>query len=354
MSALNNFQPVNPDIQNGSATVDYPANYTILTDYALNLINTDRSDNGLSNLTLSPISSAQQHADSMDYYGTYSHWDVQGYKPYMRYTLLGGTGSVAENIALNYCRGTSDPSETSVVSCSIQTIENSLNQSEWAMMNNDSICCGNGHRDDILQPLHNRVSIGIAYNTSSSVVFFVEDFENYYLGFNSLSFQNDIVSMDANIDSTNISLTPWIHYPNNSISSGSFVVVYYDPTPSEISSLPAVSCFSEGDSCQRYQECASHSELNETANCSYWGGYGPGTFVTEIFGPCPPRYECSSQLEGGGTATFASIWKISGSSFDAQFSLSSFVQQYGNGVYTLYLLPQGSNDSITSYSLFVT
>lgn len=308
---------------------------------------------GLSNVTFSPIPSGQQHADSMDYYGTYGHWDIQGYKPYMRYTLLGGNGSVDENLALNYCRATSNPSDTGVVPCTLQTMQNALNQSDWAMMNNDSICCGNGHREDILQPFHNRVSIGIAYNTSSRAVFFVEDFENYYLGFNSLSFQDNTINLNANIDSAKINLNPWINYPNLSISSGAFFAVYYDPLPMKLSSLPTVSCLGEGDSCRTYQECASQAELNETAGCVYWGAYGPGTFVTEVFGPCPPRYQCPNQLENGGTASFASLWKISPSLFEVQFSLASFVQQYGNGVYTLYLIPQRSNDSITSYSIFV-
>lgn len=46
-------------------------------------------------------------------------------------------------------------------------------------MYNDSICCNNGHRDNILNPYHNEVSIGVAYN--SSTVYFVEDFINNYI-----------------------------------------------------------------------------------------------------------------------------------------------------------------------------
>jgi hypothetical protein len=334
--------------------VDYPANYTLLAGYALNLINVDRQTNGLSNVTLSPITSGQQHADSMDYYGTYGHWDVQGYKPYMRYTLLGGTGAVDENVALNFCRATSNPSDIQVVACNVQTVENAINQSEWAMLNNDSICCGNGHREDILEPLHNRVSIGIAYNTSSDVVFFVEDFENYYLGFNSVSLSNGLVSLNASVDSSTVSLTPWVRNANGSLSSGSFFAVYYDPVPAAITTLPTVSCLIQGNACQAYAQCASQNELNETTACTYWGGYGPGNFVTEVFGPCPRGYECSSQLEGGAVATFAKTWEASEGTFEVQFSLSAFMQQGGSGVYTLYLVPQGSNDSLTSYSLFVS
>ena len=70
-----------------------------LVQYALSLINSDRNKYGLGNVTLSTEPSAQQHADSMLEYGYFSHWDIYGMKPYMRYTLLGGTEGVEENIA---------------------------------------------------------------------------------------------------------------------------------------------------------------------------------------------------------------------------------------------------------------
>ena len=44
-------------------------------------------------------------------------------------------------------------------------------------MNNDSECCGNGHRDNILNSFHNRVSIGVSYDATH--VYFVEDFETF-------------------------------------------------------------------------------------------------------------------------------------------------------------------------------
>ena len=64
-TSLANFEPADPDIENESADVTYPANYTELANFALNLINTDRTDNSLSNVSLSPIDSGQQHADAL-------------------------------------------------------------------------------------------------------------------------------------------------------------------------------------------------------------------------------------------------------------------------------------------------
>src|SRR5579862_1491804 len=76
-----------------------PADLASLQAYSLNLINQDRANFNLTSVTLSPIISAQQHACSMEQNGYFSHWDVQGYKPYMRYSILNGTGAVEENVA---------------------------------------------------------------------------------------------------------------------------------------------------------------------------------------------------------------------------------------------------------------
>jgi uncharacterized protein YkwD len=56
----------------------------------------------VSNITLSSVNSAQQHAENMLTNGYFSHWDTNGYKPYVRYTLAGGQGAVNENIAARF------------------------------------------------------------------------------------------------------------------------------------------------------------------------------------------------------------------------------------------------------------
>ena len=83
-----------------------------LVNYALILINNDRQLNGLENVTLSNVNSAQVHADNMLKNNFVSHWDLNGYKPHMRYTLSDGQGSVSENVAWKYSSGFIDPKET--------------------------------------------------------------------------------------------------------------------------------------------------------------------------------------------------------------------------------------------------
>ncbi|HEV2389109.1 MAG TPA: hypothetical protein VGS04_00130, partial [Nitrososphaerales archaeon] len=103
-----NWLTDSPAFLASSIRIDYPPNYGEIANFTLGVINAERSSAGLQNVTLSAVPSGQQHADSMAYYGYFSHWDNQGFKPYMRYTLLGGKGGVYENLALNYCN-TSEP-----------------------------------------------------------------------------------------------------------------------------------------------------------------------------------------------------------------------------------------------------
>ena len=128
-----------------------------LANYTLSLINKDRAAYGLGNVTLSSTESAQQHADSMLHNGYFSHWDIYGMKPYMRYTLLGGLGAMQENIAytqsgVSACLGSLCKTYGNV------NVSNAIAGMEYSMMYNDSICCNNGHRDNILDPNHNGAS----------------------------------------------------------------------------------------------------------------------------------------------------------------------------------------------------
>lgn len=333
-SSSPNWLTDDPAFVGDSSKIDYPSDYGTLANFTLALINHDRASAGLSQVVLSDVPSGQQHADSMAYYGYFSHWDPQGYKPYMRYTLLGGTGSVEENAALSFCSG-SLPNSTDAVPapCSLQTVENAINESEWLMMNNDSACCNNGHRDNILDPVHNRVSVGVAYN--STAVFLVEDFEDSYLSSESLQLSGGVVTFQGTIQQAGAG---WM-----TRTAGAQISVFYDPTPTNIS-VSALDMLSE---------CEQYNELNESASCKYQGAYNPGTAISTVFGPCPAGRDC---LTDNGTYTYAQTWQLNNSgSFDIVFSVSALEASHGSGVYTFYLWPsERLPEAITSLSVFVT
>jgi uncharacterized protein YkwD len=319
----------------GSAPkIDYPPDYGALANFTLGVINSGRGSAGLAPVILSTVPSAQQHADSMAYYGYFSHWDNQGYKPYMRYTLLGGTGGVTENIALNYCNTPSPGTAPPVpVACSVKALENAINASEWEMMNNDTACCNNGHRENILGPLHNRVSVGIAYN--STAVYLVEDFEDSYITSGSLRLSSGVVIFNGSISPAD---PGWLR-----TTLGAEITVYFDPTPSNIS----LSALDLSPSCVQF------SELNESASCQFQGAYNPGTEISTVFAPCPAQDVCSAG--NAGNYTFAESWQLNPPNFSIVFSISGLELAHGNGVYTFYLWPEGrAPEPITSLSVFVT
>jgi len=277
-----------------------PQAYSVLANYMLTLINNDRHSNGIStNVSLDFNPAAQQHAYSMLINGYFSHWDTQGYKPYMRYTIAGGNGSVEENVAYEQYNGKFT---------SISAVEDALKQLEYQMVYNDSIH-QNGHRFNILDPYHNYVSIGIAYDTN--YVYLVQDFENLYIDWNYLPSINShyLVMLSGNFTmSKNIQM----------------IELFYDPLPQPLTVL-------------------------ELSNSPYNDGYDQGTFLG---GVVPYGY----QVQGGITIT-ATDWSVSSNNFFVSFGMNNLIRLYGNGVYTLYVAVQlstGKQETFSSYSFFIT
>ena len=323
-----------PSFVGTNATIDYPPDYDSMAAYTLGLINTDRQSAGAPTVELSSVPSGQQHADSLSYFGTTGHWDVQGYKPYMRYTLLGGTGYMAENVAQGYCTS-SQPSAPTLVSakCTTQTIENGLAAAEYQMMNDDAACCGNGHKENIVDKAHNSVSLGVAYNTTSRAVYLVEDFQDSFIQNGSIQLTGTNVTISG---TTNADLTGW-----TANAAASDIVVYHDPAPSAI----PVSELAPSQSCDQ-------NELKEPAPCQYLGAYSAGTQVADVLAPCPTKYKC-----GTGNFTFAATWAqdASSGSFEIVVPLAQLESTYGGGVYTFYLWPDGDlTEPITGLSVFAT
>jgi uncharacterized protein YkwD len=234
--------------------ISFPSDYQTLANYALDLINSERAGYGLSPVTQSQILSGQQHADSMLSLNYFSHWDTQGYKPYMRYTLLGGSGYVEENIAYMQSQFFSTAG-----------VESGIRLLETQMLNNDSFCCQNGHRDNILNPYHNRVSIGIAYSTSA--LYFVEDFETDFTSFPdgiTLSNGNNVVMKGNTIEDLN---------PDS-------IEIFYEPEPQPLSP--------------------------QALNTNYSRPYNEGTFIGGVFAPC--NVFCSQFTQG--KTVYATTWYV--------------------------------------------
>jgi hypothetical protein len=345
-----------PTILHGQANVTYPLDYAVLANYSLKLINTVREQFGVPDVELSSVPSGEQHANSMLYFGYFSHWDTQGYKPYMRFTLLGGKGSVAENIA--YSGG---PCST-IFGCSWEltsqnSVESAIAQAENGMVYNDSYCCNNVHRAEILDPSNDEVSIGVAWNSTD--FFFVEDFVDTHVAFSDLSYNSN--SQVVTLSGSFSGLASNSEFNSNSAE----VAVYYDPTPTPLSPseldpnyhrtenyppvLPACSPFSKSfdgytfpnDGCRNYQ-----------------GDYGAGYFLGIVVykQPCPEGYLCTyyTNTRDNEIQSYATVWQAYDASFKIQFALSTFTSYFGPGVYTIYFFPNyTTKETLTSYSIFI-
>ena len=294
-----------PDIRNGSADIAYPSDYCALASYALQQINADRGANGTGPVALGYNQAAQQHADSMLYYDYFSHFDTQGYKPYMRYSLLGGLGADFENVAF-FSYSANHFTSTSAV-------EDAIGQLEHSMVYNDSSCCGNGHRYNILSPLHNVVSIGVAYNGQS--LYFDEEFENDYISLNFTS---------TSASAANPYYVTMAGTLTQSVAAPNSIYIAFDGTPAP--------------------ETAAQLDSGPHE-------YGPGTLVGGVL---PPDYFGACGRFAQGATVCADTWKFSSAGVDIAFSLKQFVTTYGPGVYTVYLITGSDTSSaITTISVFV-
>ena len=306
-SVVSNHTPSAPDISGGSANVAFPSDYCAIAEYAIGLINQDRAANGSAPVALDFNLAAQQHADSMLYYNYFSHYDTQGYKPYMRYSLLGGLGADYENVAYIF---NSPPHFTTTAD-----VEDGVKLLESSMIHNDTACCNNGHRDNIHNALHNKVSIGVAYD--GTTVYFDEEFENLYINLQ-FSFSSSSASTPYYVTMKGM--------PTQLFPTPNSIYIAYDKTPAP----------------------ESKSQLDNGPH-----EYGPGTLVGGVL----PR----SGILGGcgqfemGTTVCADTWTFTSNNVDVEFSLRDFVNSNGKGVYTVYIITgSNTNSALTTISVFVS
>jgi hypothetical protein len=275
-----------------------------LVQNALQLINKDRADFGLPPVELSSNQAAQAHAEDVFSTKMISHWMTNGEKPYMTYTRYGGFGSVQQNVAIaGFDANQYHECHTNILlDCEKIEPVSTLHELEKEMMYNDADCCNNGHRDNILDPRHTHVSIGIVYD--KFYLAFVENFENDY-GLN----------VDVHDGKVRIS---------GQLLEGELqqVSIYYDVMPT-----PAV-----------------YEKNNHMLS------YSDGDLVATVVKPLPPGYYYEKPQ--GYTLIQANRWS-QGNSVNVMFDLAPAVNE--DGVYTLFTIVKDGGETFdaTSYSVFV-
>lgn len=150
-------------------------------EYMVTLINRDRQAHGLSPVILDPVASqaGQIHTDDMVLNNHGGHYDTDGKKPWQRYTQCGGTGYVSENAfwwpARSYEGDTefvADKAQELLKNENrqfalhpVQTFKKSdIEEAESAYYNEKPP--NDGHRKNILDPIHN--GVGIAFSLAAN------------------------------------------------------------------------------------------------------------------------------------------------------------------------------------------
>jgi uncharacterized protein YkwD len=293
-----------------------------LKQYALQRINDDRAEFGLSPVSMSNNRAAQVHADDVLKTRTISHWMTNGEKPYMTYSRLGGEGKVIQNVAVTGYGDNYDDCVSGAYACNKLDPYEQIDNTEYIMMYNDEDCCKDGHRENILDKFHTNVSIGIAYNDYFFVM--VQNFENQYTVWTArVNDNNNNDDDDENpANNANTMITMAGSFTNNvdgnrgNNLSLENVQVYYDNTPT-----PEI-----------YQE-----HKND-------GSYGPGKFIGLVVEPLPAGkyYKAPSNF----ALVVAQTWEVTTSEFRINFSLENLFKEHGSGVYTVVILAKDSKGEV--------
>lgn len=142
----------------------------------LRLINEARMDNGLTTVEWDGFAAkvGEDHAIDMVNNGYFSHWNMKGFGPDIRYSFAGGYLNVMENIYTYYQRYDDG---TPVLISNWQEV---IRDAHIGLMNSP------GHRKNILDPSHTHVGVGFSYNLQTGTFSLAQEFINQYVMLNEL------------------------------------------------------------------------------------------------------------------------------------------------------------------------
>ena len=153
--------------------------------FMLELINAERAKARLDPLILGDNIAAQLHAESALENCFGGHWGIDGLKPYMRYSLVGGYQPNGENVSgPGFCATASDGYQA------IDDIKQEIREAMEGLMNSAD------HRCNILSDRHKQVNIGLAWDRYNFHA--VQHFEGDYVEYEeSPSIQRGFLNMSG-------------------------------------------------------------------------------------------------------------------------------------------------------------
>ena len=314
--------------------------------YMLSLINAERKKAGVGAVALGTNIAAQLHAESGLDNCFSSHWGVDGLKPYMRYSLAGGSQSNGENgSGLDYCIKAADGYAAN------SPIKREIDETMAGWMRSP------GHRRNLLDPQHKKVNIGIAWDNYNTQMY--QHFEGDYVEYNRLpSIENGVLSFSGKTRN------------GARFNADTGQQIYYDAPPHPLT---------RGQVARTY--CYDSGQLVAGLRKPLTGGWRYDTHeFSRTYSPCPSPYDVptdapaarshneahrlwqeaynASQSRQPQSITVpwitAEKWDSVGASFAVRANISDILQKNGSGVYTVMLWGEvdGEDTVISQYSIF--
>ena len=219
----------------------------------LELINDERVNVGLNPVVLGDNVAAQLHAEASLENCFSSHWGIDGLKPYMRYSLAGGYQSNGENgSGRDYCIKASDGYRAN------GSAEQEIRQAMEGWMDSP------GHRDNILDPLHKKVNIGLAWDRYNFKAY--QHFEGEYVEYaHPPLIENGVLRISGTVKNG-------VEFNDDFRDLG--VQVYYDPPPHAltIGQVARTYCYDFGLHC-RCAKAAAYYDVRFTLSHEFTRTY---------------------------------------------------------------------------------
>ena len=297
--------------------------------FMLGLINAKRKASGAPPVTLGANNAAQLHAESSLAHCVSSHWGVDGLKPNHRYNLAGGYQANGENgHGLDYCVRSGDFIKP--IASIQREIEDAING--WME--------SQGHRENMLDPVHRKVNIGIAWDRFNSVMY--QQFEGDYVDYTAPpSFTGGVLSLGGKVKNgvsfssdKDLDIQVFYEQPPHPLTAGQVARTYCYAGGLPIASLlPPSYGFPPGSSqidTMSYKPCPDPYDVPADAP--------PARSSSDAHRLWQEAYDTSARRKSH-VITFkwitADAWKSTGQEFGVKADLSELVEEYGNGIYTV-------------------
>ena len=241
-------------------------------NYMLELVNEARAQAGSPTVSLGTNAAAQLHAEQGVEECTTSHWDRYGLKPYMRYSLTGGSNYNAENIATYFT--CIDGEAESPFSWSLlfgHDVETAVEDAIRGLLDSP------GHRETMLEPDYSVMNAGVSWNKQAFNI--VQQFETNFVEFTEEpELKDGVLRMEGRTK----------ELPDFGDDHQLLVLIYYDPPLVRLrpNQLVRTSCYSQGDPILVIRQPAPSGKTYEDNNLN----------IQENMETCPDPYKISRKV----------------------------------------------------------